>query len=195
MSELLRSVGSLLEAADDVATRVDDVLAVRPDALVLRWATFGTARLGHGPFEWQFLRLLFFGADGLLERAEQFDVDRDGDALAAFDESARDARQERFANAAVRLQRQLERLWRERDWDAVAAAFNPEALLDDRRALVGTALGGAQFFANMRMLFEAAASRWQSELCATRGDRLGAVPRPLRRRARGAGDSPMSTWR
>ena len=171
-SELLRSVGSLLEAADDVATRVDDVLAVRADALVLRWATFGTARLGHGPFEWQFLRLLVFGADGLLERAEQFDVDRDGDALAAFDESARDARQERFANAAVRLQRQVERLWRERDWDAVAAAFNSEALLDDRRALVGMALGGAQFFANMRMLFETAASRWQSELCATRGERL-----------------------
>jgi SnoaL-like domain len=98
--ELLRSVGTLLDTGDDVATRVDDVLAARPDALLLRWTTSGRDRLSHGPFEWQFLRLLVFADHGLLIRAEQFDVDRDAEALARFDAPA--DRPAHMTNAAMR---------------------------------------------------------------------------------------------
>src|SRR5262249_41755968 len=75
-TELLRTIGSLVEAADEAATCVEDILALRPDAFLVRWTTSGRDRLSGGAFEWQFLRLCVFGADGLLIRAEQFDLDR-----------------------------------------------------------------------------------------------------------------------
>jgi SnoaL-like domain len=98
--ELLRSIGTLLERADAADTRIDDILALRSDAFVVRWTTSGTDRVSRGPLEWQFLRLCVFGADGLLTRAEQFDVDDDRRALARFDELTADAPAARFANAA-----------------------------------------------------------------------------------------------
>jgi hypothetical protein len=87
-AELLRSVGSLLETGENVTTHVDDVLGLRADALLVRWTTSGRDRSDGGPFEWQFLRLCVFGEDGLLARAEQFDVDCAADALARFDQLA-----------------------------------------------------------------------------------------------------------
>ena len=52
----------------------------------MRWTNFGTERAGGGAYEQHFLMLLVFGADGLLTRNELFDVDRDDEALARFDE-------------------------------------------------------------------------------------------------------------
>lgn len=84
--ELLRGFGSLLELAADVATRVDEILALEPDALLLRWTTSGTDRTSGGAFESSFLLLWQFGADGLIARDETFDVDRVVEARARFDE-------------------------------------------------------------------------------------------------------------
>jgi class 3 adenylate cyclase/ketosteroid isomerase-like protein/tetratricopeptide (TPR) repeat protein len=178
--ELLRSVGSLLDAADDVAVRVHDVLAAAPDALVVRWTTSGTERISRGPFEYPFVRLLHFGADGLAVRAEQFDVDRAGDALARFDQLATrtgdpltdDAAPARIVNAAMRTQARFERCWLERDWNAVIALYAPGVVLDDRRSVVGVQLQGEEFFANQRILFAAPSGVWHSTLRATRGERL-----------------------
>src|SRR5262249_9841019 len=72
--------------AESLTLRIDDVLAVRPDAFLGRWTNFGTDRVGGGTFERPYLRLVRFGADGRLTRAEVFDVDRDTEALARFDE-------------------------------------------------------------------------------------------------------------
>ena len=44
--------------------------------------------------------------------------------------------------------------------------------MDDRRALFRMQVGGEDFLANERMLFEFPESRWQSELVATRGEQL-----------------------
>jgi hypothetical protein len=84
--QLLRSIGTLLETADDIATRVDDILCLQSDALLVRWTTSGTNRVSKGPLEYPFLRLCIFGADGVMRRVEQFDADRDAEALARFDE-------------------------------------------------------------------------------------------------------------
>ena len=77
---------ALLEVADDIAVRVDDILGLEPDALLRRLTTSGTDRAGGGSFERSYLELLEFGADGLLTRVEVFDVDREDEALARFDE-------------------------------------------------------------------------------------------------------------
>ena len=170
--ELLRSIGTLLETANDAATRVDDVLAARPDALLMRWTTSGTDRVSGGPFEWQFLRLCVFGADGLLTRAEQFDVDRDAEALARFDELTAATPASHFANAAARAAARFERCWREGDWEGVVETFAPTIRLIDRRSLTGLDLEGGEVIAGLRIVYEIARSRWEGELLATRGERL-----------------------
>src|SRR5262249_2359903 len=63
---LLRGLGSLLEVAEDVANRTDDVLALRPDALLVRRSNLGTVRASGGAYERAFLVIWAFGADGLL---------------------------------------------------------------------------------------------------------------------------------
>src|SRR5262249_49007132 len=47
----LRRIRSLFETAADVAFSVDDILALRADALLLRWTISGTDRAGGGGFE------------------------------------------------------------------------------------------------------------------------------------------------
>src|SRR5262249_53623040 len=82
----LRSLGALLELADDVTNRVDDVLALRSDARLLRVTNFGTERVGGGSYERQFLSLLVFGTEGPISRMEYFPADHEAEALARFDE-------------------------------------------------------------------------------------------------------------
>src|SRR5262249_45728007 len=58
---LLRGLRTMLEVADDVTNRVDDVLALGPEACVLRMTNFGTERAGGGDWETPFLGLWVFG--------------------------------------------------------------------------------------------------------------------------------------
>src|SRR5262249_40557585 len=83
---VLRNWRSLLAIAADVTLRDDDILALRPNALVLRRTHLGTDRASGGLYERPFLQLSVFGSDGLMERFEPFDVGDEDDALARFDE-------------------------------------------------------------------------------------------------------------
>jgi len=91
---LLPGVRALFELTADWTTRVDDILDLRSDALLLRWTNFGTDRASGGAFERNLCQLWTFGTDGLLTRWEQSEADRDAEALARFDEltAARAAR-------------------------------------------------------------------------------------------------------
>src|SRR5262249_50760722 len=80
------SFRSWLELIDDFAARHDDLLALRHDAFFVGRIPPGTDRAGGAAWERPFLQLLVFGADGLVTRWEQFDVDRQAEALARFDE-------------------------------------------------------------------------------------------------------------
>ena len=82
----MRVYRSLSALADDIVERVDDVFALRSDALLVRRTGSGTLRDGREPYERQYMRLWVFGTDGLLARCELFDADRVADALARFDE-------------------------------------------------------------------------------------------------------------
>jgi len=74
------------DLATDTAIREDDILDLRPDALLYRRTFSGKDRLGGGAFERTLLLLQVFAADGLVVRAEYFETDREADALARFDE-------------------------------------------------------------------------------------------------------------
>ena len=79
------AVRALLELTADWTVRIDDILALRPDARVIRWTNLGTDRHG-GAFERRLCQLFVFGGDGLVTRWEQFDAEQDTEALARFDE-------------------------------------------------------------------------------------------------------------
>jgi len=101
---LLRGLRTLFEVAEDLAPRVDDILSLRSDAFLVRWTTSGTVRVSGGAFEWDLLVLWVFGADGLLTRWEQFEVEDDASALARFDELTAPS-VARFENTASRWRR------------------------------------------------------------------------------------------
>src|SRR5439155_1309908 len=72
-----RGVRALLDLTDDFATRVDDILALRSDALLERGTHSGTDRASGGAFERHLCHLWILGADGLIARGEQLVRERE----------------------------------------------------------------------------------------------------------------------
>jgi len=107
-SSLVQQFRSWIGLAEGTNVRADEIIGLTSDALLVRRTFSGTDREGGGAFERQFLLLWVFGTDGLVTRFEWFDVDREADALARFDEVAaaptpvRPARRVR-ANAATAI--------------------------------------------------------------------------------------------
>ena len=95
----------------------------------------GTDRAGGGAFERQFIQLWIFASDGLIVRIEYFDIDRDDEALARFDEltteppnPVRKASQRRLARAwSLPRGRRRPRL------AAVCALASGDFIYEDRR--------------------------------------------------------------
>src|SRR5262249_30933868 len=85
---VLQNVRALVDLTSDLHARYDDVLALCPNAYLSRLRVCGSLREGGGAFERPYLGLWVFGADGLIVRWEQFDVGREAEALARFDELA-----------------------------------------------------------------------------------------------------------
>ena len=170
-NSVMRGIPSLLETTDESQHRIDEVLDLRSDALLARWTNFGTIR-GGGPYERPYVQLVFFGDQGLVTRLEQFDADRDTEALARFDELTAAPLRARMENAATRAGARFAAAWRARDWEGFAANYAPEFRRFDRRAMVLLELDRDDHFAFMRPLYEMDSSRIGVELLATRGDRL-----------------------
>ncbi|MGH7896595.1 MAG: nuclear transport factor 2 family protein, partial [Candidatus Binatia bacterium] len=176
-AETLRHANrSWIDLADDLAMREDEILCLQPDAYLARRTFSGTDRVGGGAFERQFINLWTFGADGLLTRNEQFDADRDAEALARFDElTAEPAATARFTNAATRAIDRWAEAWEAHDWERIAAVFAPEFRVLDRRTLVHLDLDRDQHLESLRMIFEMSSHHLPWELLATRGERLALV--------------------
>ena len=130
---LLRVNRSLFELADDITLRVDDVLALRPDALLVCQTTAGTVRASGGAFEQVHLQLRVFGADGLQTRIEQFDADRATEALARFDELTAEPAASRIAAAPSRAVEKHERRVRPNAATASAARIDAAIARPGRR--------------------------------------------------------------
>src|SRR5439155_1330993 len=131
----VRARRALFEVAEDIATRVDDVLALRSDAFLVRWTNSGTARIGGGSYETQFLLLWVFGADGLATRHERFDSDREDEALARFDELTVEQPTARFAATPSRVAKKRERRVRANAATAASARLEAATAARDADAL------------------------------------------------------------
>ena len=130
---VLRGVRALLDLTDDFASCVDDILALRSDALLERGTHSGTDRASGGAFERHLCHLWILGADGLIARWEQFDGGRGDDALARFDEltaappRAVEKRERRVrANAATATAVRLDAAIATRDADALPTLWADE---------------------------------------------------------------------
>jgi tetratricopeptide (TPR) repeat protein len=193
----LRQIGSLLEVADDIATRFGDVLALRSDALLTPMTTSGMDRGSGGAFERPYITLWVFGADGLVSRCEYFDSECGAAALARFDELGSDGARPEHArnaveepgrgfegsstgpgtrahieNAATRASRRTFEAWQARDWERLAALFPVGFRHIDRRPLIRLELDRDEWLASYRQMVEMT-SGFASEVLATRGERLG----------------------
>ena len=77
-----------------------------------------------------------------------------------------------FENAASRADRELFRCFNARDWDGVLAGVAPELVFDERRRLSRNTCGREVWLEQFRLMFDLPASRFASQLVATRGERL-----------------------
>lgn len=173
---LVQHFAILDQLASDLVWRIDDLLDLNENGLVMRASNLGTDRQGGGPFERTGCVVLTLGEDGLLNRCGIFEPEDEARALALFDESA-EARatvtgQGHFANAASLAMDRFVRCWHARDWEGVRSTYHPDHRMDDRRRLFRLEVAGDAFFVNERFLFDETDSRWQAELLATRDDAL-----------------------
>jgi hypothetical protein len=148
--EVLRHWRSQLDLAADAVLRDEDVLALRPDALLTRRTYSGTDRAGGGAYEDELLVLHAFDVDGLIARVELFGHDRDAEALARFDQltavppAARSVRRRVRPNAATANAARYDAAMAARDADAAADLYaegaetvhHPTGVTYDRDALV-----------------------------------------------------------
>jgi class 3 adenylate cyclase/tetratricopeptide (TPR) repeat protein len=198
---LLRAFRAAVGSAEDLSTRAEEVLGVRPDGLVVAVVTTGTERSG-GRFEARVLAIWTFGPEGRLERIEELDRDRVAEALARFEELApgprisssaapaglRDdgevtafARHDapvspqapgQILNAATRAGDRFAQAWAGRDWDGVAATFAPGFRRLDRRSAAVEELDRERHLAALRSLWTKRGEGFASRVLATRGERL-----------------------
>src|SRR5262249_54675884 len=174
--EAVQNFRAVLEVADDIAMRVDDVLDLRSDAFFLGRTHVGTDRASGGTYERPYLWVAVFGTDGLVTRSEIFDADRDEQALARFDEltglpaPARPSRRRVRPNAASDHAARVNAAMAARDGDALSTLF-----ADDCEAVEHTTGGrydreGLLF--SSRSLLRARSPAFRHEPLATFGDAL-----------------------
>ncbi|HJQ82991.1 MAG TPA: nuclear transport factor 2 family protein [Candidatus Binatia bacterium] len=172
--QVLDSLRTLLDMSTDLGTRVDEVLAVDPNGLLIRWTEFGTARAGGGAYERVFLRLLLFGPDGLATRFEMFDAGDEQNAFAHFDalttavveKPQRRVRQ----NAATANAARLDNAIAARDTDALPALLAERYEYVDH--VIGRTFDRRETLASMRHLLRAADLTYGHEPLASLGDSL-----------------------
>jgi hypothetical protein len=78
-----------LDLAPDSTARWDDVVALAPQALLVRSTYLGTDRAGGGGFENPLCMVTAYGADGLVTCCDVFEAESTAEALARFDELVR----------------------------------------------------------------------------------------------------------
>ncbi len=175
-----RLVQSFHEVADGIRFHVDDVLALDPNGFVRKTTATGVWRDGGGPFERTVCTFTIFGPDGRVTRHETFEPDREAEALARFDaivgsdaEAPAEPRAPRFANVATRAwDERLFVFWRARDWPRLTQHLAVGFRYLDRRRMVQLELDRDRCVEFTRQLGDMRSARLESEVLATRGDRL-----------------------
>ena len=159
----------------EVTMRSDDILGLRPDALLVSAGFYGTERASGGAYDNGCLGLWAFGTDGLVTRVEVFDAGHEMEALARFDELTAAPRVVRFENAATRWADHFRDAVEAHDWERTVASLAPGYRTTDRRRMARIELDRSEELESLRLLFEMRSVRATDRLLATRGDRLALV--------------------
>src|SRR5262249_55625964 len=77
-----------IDLSGDHALRLDDILGLRAQAVLVRQTSSGTVRASGGAYERDFLALWVSGADGLLTHLDWFASDREHEAAPRLEELA-----------------------------------------------------------------------------------------------------------
>src|SRR5262249_21376861 len=146
---------------DNFTQRVDDVVAMRSDALLMHLTTSGIDRASGGRYERGFLTLHVFGADGRRTRLEDFDADREDQALARFDELTEEwtrtsggVARPLVENAAMWSVERFIDAWQTQDWERCTTLFAPGFRCHDRRKLMQLDLDRDHYLRFLRPAFE-----------------------------------------
>jgi hypothetical protein len=167
---LVSTLEAQIELAPDTQERVDHVRSCARGVL-FEYAWHGTHE--GGAFENVWLVLVELDQQGRARRADVWEAEQQDAALARFDElNATTPTPSRFANTASRALDRAMAAWSARDWDGFARVLAREFRQSDRRKMVQLELDREQSIAFARQLGEMASTRVESELLATRGDRL-----------------------
>ena len=164
----------LHEVADQVSSRVDELLALRSDGLVASRTIRGTDRASGGVFEREHVELWCFGSDGLLTHLEHFDCAAARAALARFEElaavSSPAAARRLRPNAATANAARADAAILARDVDAIRTVFAEHAEIVHHPT--GAVYDEQGSLSNWRSLFQASDLRFATEALATVGDSL-----------------------
>jgi hypothetical protein len=168
MREYLRAMFE----AGRFSLHLDDVLGLRPGATLFRETTAGTARSGGGHEERPLLSLWRFGDDGRLLRIEEFDIGREAEAVASFDQLA-GVRRHPSVVACTPTQRRRTQRQAPRHW---VPPIRGAARLVCRS--IGSSIphrqnyGRAELVESFRRLLEGKGIAVREEMLATLGDSL-----------------------
>src|SRR5262249_14863894 len=172
----LRVFRVILETAHQT-TGVEDILALTPQACLVRWKVSGTDRVTGGAFETTYLMLAVFGPDGLMARQEWFAPGHEDEALARFDElvtepaAVHPVQRRVRPNAAAAFAARVDAAIAARDADALSAVLAPggESL---EHTTGGTSDGGG-VLRSLRYLPRPQEPTRRHEPLATLADSLG----------------------
>jgi class 3 adenylate cyclase/tetratricopeptide (TPR) repeat protein len=158
-AELLQHFRLQLEFAPDFGPCVDDVLALTPNAFLLRNTYHGTGRDSGGPFEDRLFVLFVCGTDGRVSRIEAFEAEAEAEALARFDQLTIHPAQSYLAerriesNLATAICARHDAALAAHDADAIAAELSPG--FEYRHHSTGVSYGADGYVAQWRMAFGA----------------------------------------
>jgi len=163
---------SLLDLVDHFAARFDDILDLRSNGFLAQVTTSGTDRAGDGAYERPFLGVWIFGTDGLITRWEQFDVGREDEALARFDEltAPRPPRRPVRANAATEWLARANVVLRAGDLETIRTLHTED--LHAVHHATGRVLDREEVLAYWRLFFEDGGATPPPEPVAILGDSL-----------------------
>jgi hypothetical protein len=174
--ELSDAIRSWDDVAGNVALSTDDVVDLKPEALLTQRSFSGTVRDSGGAFERPLVQLVVFGPDGRVTNLEMFDIGREEEALARFDEltagplASRATRRRVTPNAATAHAARLDASIAARDGDALPTLFAEESAVVDH--MHGVNFDHEGDLSSFRSMLRARGVVFRQEPLATLGDSL-----------------------
>ena len=167
---------AMFELEDIFEVSIDDVTALRSNAILVRGGNSGVIRSSGGAYERRFFQLWSMGSDGRFDRFEYFDADRAAEALARFDELVagdgppRAVRRRVTPNAGSVAMTRIDAALAAGDFDTFAAAIGPD--FEEISHPTGASYGREAMLRSVEHFLRLPGAKARHELLATLGDRL-----------------------